>query len=84
MAGGSNSVQRTPIPGVDLDVRELARFLAWLEGAGQSAASGAPMPDPPVFQDQTVTRWSQIILGLAAGADQVKATSRAAGLNLRA
>lgn len=75
---GSSSVQRTPIPGVDLDVRELARFLAWLERVGQAAASGAPMPEPPMFRDQTLTRWAQMICGVAAGAEQVETRLRAA------
>lgn len=93
IACGSGSGQRAATPAVDLDVKELARFLAWLEGAARSGKAGEPMPDPPTFRDQTVMRWAQMIVGLAAGADQSEATLRAdeaqiirlraAGLNLR-
>lgn len=78
MAGGSSSVQRPTIPGVDLDVRELARFLSWLEIAARSGEAGVRLPEPPAFRDVTVTRWTRLIMGLEAGAETVEARLRGA------
>lgn len=78
MSGSSSSIQRQAIPGVHLDVRELARFLAWLDQAAQSDECGLPVPDPSMFRDRTVTRWTQMIMGLAAGTERVEARLRGA------
>ncbi len=71
-SGGHSSVQNKAIPGVHLDVRELAQFLAWLEQATQSDEQGAPLPQPPTFRDHTVARWTHRIMGLAASAETVE------------
>lgn len=72
------SVGRKVIPGIHLDVEELARFLVWLEEAVRSNEEGAPLPKPPAFRDQTLTRWTEIIMGLAACAEDVEARLRGA------
>lgn len=78
MSGGQGSVQRKVVPGVQLDVMELAGFLAWLQTAVQSDEQGLPWPDSPTFRDQTVARWTRMIRGLAARREDVEARIRKA------
>lgn len=78
MSGGHSSAQMTVAPKIPLDVRELARFLAWLERAAQANQRGGPLPDPPTFHDRTVTRWSHMIMELAGCTGHVEARLRGA------
>lgn len=63
------------MPGIQLDVLDLARFVAWLEDARRSDEQGRPLADPPAFRDDTVSAWARMIAGLAA-----RAASLGAGL----
>lgn len=78
MSRGWGSTQGKTIPGVHLDVGDLARFLDWLERAAQSNGSGLRLPDPPAFRDQTVTRWMRIVVGFSTAAEGIEAELRGA------